>query len=126
MGLARLAFPLFLLVAAAELAAATRSPSAFVQNAIYSNRITIFSKTYCPYSMRAKRIFQDLKEDPYIVELDLREDGRNIQSVLLDLVGRHTVPQVFVNGQHIGGSDDTVNALSNGQLEKLLGLNRML
>ncbi|CAO2039882.1 unnamed protein product [Urochloa humidicola] len=121
MGLARLAFPLFLLLAAAELAAATRSPSAFVQNAIYSNRITIFSKTYCPYSMRAKRIFRDLKEDPYIVELDLREDGRNIQSVLLDLVGRHTVPQVFVNGQHVGGSDDTVNALSNGQLEKLLG-----
>ncbi|KAF0935903.1 hypothetical protein E2562_036655 [Oryza meyeriana var. granulata] len=112
----------FLLVlAVADRAAGTRSPSAFVQNAIYSNRITIFSKTYCPYSMRAKRIFRDLKESPYIVELDLREDGREIQSVLLDLVGRHTVPQVFVNGQHIGGSDDTANALSNGQLQKLLG-----
>ncbi|PUZ76804.1 hypothetical protein GQ55_1G319600 [Panicum hallii var. hallii] len=48
MALSRLAFPLFLLLAAAEFAAATRSPSAFVQNAIYSNRITIFSKTYCP------------------------------------------------------------------------------
>lgn len=33
------------------------------------------------------------------------EDGRDIQSVLLDLVGRHTVPQVFVNGQHVGGAD---------------------
>lgn len=73
------------------------------------------------YSMRAKRIFRDLKENPYIVELDLREDGREIQSVLLDLVGRHTVPQVFVNGQHVGGSDDTANAHSNGQLQKLLG-----
>ncbi|KAG2652699.1 hypothetical protein PVAP13_1NG373000 [Panicum virgatum] len=127
MAVTRLAFPLFILLAAAGVAAATRSPSAFVQNAIYSNRITIFSKTYCPYSIRAKRIFRDLKEDPYVVELDLRvytcrsEDGRDIQSVLLDLVGRHTVPQVFVNGQHVGGSDDTVNALSNGQLEKLLG-----
>ncbi|RLM78149.1 monothiol glutaredoxin-S6 [Panicum miliaceum] len=197
MALARLAFafPLFVLLAAAGFAAATRSPSAFVQNAIYSNRITIFSKTYCPhvccrgevisplvvsilvfmtknmdepefvslslgssdcnqnftpyttiymymkprcsvyssiiylseherYSIRAKHIFRDLKEDPYVVELDLREDGRDIQSVLLDLVGRHTVPQVFVNGQHVGGSDDTVNALSNGQLEKLLGKNQ--
>ncbi|CAN6238803.1 unnamed protein product [Urochloa humidicola] len=124
MALARLAFPLFVLLAVADFAASTRSPSAFVQNAIYSNRITIFSKTYCPYSMCAKRIFRDLKEDPYVVELDLREDGRDIQSVLLDLVGRHTVPQVFVNGQHIGGSDDTVNALSNGQLEKLLGKNQ--
>jgi len=71
--------------------------------------------------MRAKRIFRDLKEDPYVVELDTREDGRDIQNVLLDLVGRRTVPQVFVNGQHVGGADDTVNALSNGQLEKLLG-----
>ncbi|KAK3158594.1 hypothetical protein QOZ80_2AG0139160 [Eleusine coracana subsp. coracana] len=121
MALARLAVSIVFLLAAAELAAATRSPSAFVQNAIYSNRITIFSKTYCPYSIRAKRIFRDLKEDPYVVELDLREDGREIQSVLLDLVGRHTVPQVFVNGQHVGGSDDTANAHSNGQLKKLLG-----
>jgi glutaredoxin 3 len=48
MALVRLAFPVFFLLAAAEFAAATRSPSAFVQNAIYSNRITIFSKTYCP------------------------------------------------------------------------------
>jgi glutaredoxin 3 len=48
MVLNRLAVSVFLLVAAAKLAVATRSPSAFVQNAIYSNRITIFTKTYCP------------------------------------------------------------------------------
>lgn len=39
------------------------------------------------------------------MELDLREDGSQIQNVLLDLVGRRTVPQIFVNGKHIGGSD---------------------
>ncbi|EMS59584.1 Monothiol glutaredoxin-S6 [Triticum urartu] len=105
MSLIRIAFSLVLLLAAAESAAATRSPSAFVQNAIYSNRITIFSKSYCPYCMRTKRIFKDLNENPYVVELDLREDGRDIQGVLLDLVGRNTVPQVFVNGHHVGGSD---------------------
>lgn len=33
------------------------------------------------------------------------DDGGRIQEVLLDLVGRSTVPQVFVNGKHIGGSD---------------------
>ncbi|KAF7090218.1 hypothetical protein CFC21_093007 [Triticum aestivum] len=121
MSLIRIAFSLVLLLAAAESVAATRSPSAFVQNAIYSNRITIFSKSYCPYCMRAKRIFKDLNEDPYVVELDLREDGREIQGVLLDLVGRNTVPQVFVYGHHVGGSDDTKTALSDGQLQKLLG-----
>lgn len=33
------------------------------------------------------------------------DDGTQIQNVLLDLVGRSTVPQIFVNGKHIGGSD---------------------
>ncbi|KAF6156183.1 hypothetical protein GIB67_008000 [Kingdonia uniflora] len=72
------------------------------------------------YSMRAKRIFNELSEEPYVVELDLRDDGSQIQNVLLDLVGQRTVPQVFINGKHIGGSDDTKAALLDGQLQKLL------
>ncbi|XP_020997840.1 glutaredoxin-C3 isoform X1 [Arachis duranensis] len=131
---------------------ASNSVSAFVQNAIYSNRITIFSKSYCPYCLRAKRTFADLNEHPFVVELDLRgillfihsfihsfilslsicrlmlqsvfffyvDDGSQIQSVLLDLVGRSTVPQVFVNGKHIGGSDDLRAAAQSGELQKLL------
>lgn len=101
-------------------AVASNSPSAFVQTAIYSNRITIFSKSYCPYSLRAKRIFSKLNEQPYVVELDLRDDGYQIQNVLLDLVGRQTVPQVFVNGKHVGGCDDLQMAVENGQLHDLL------
>ncbi|KAL3527163.1 hypothetical protein ACH5RR_011819 [Cinchona calisaya] len=99
---------------------ASNSPSAFVQNAIYSNKITIFSKSYCPYSLRAKRIFSELREKPFVVELDLRDDGYQIQNVLLDLVGRRTVPQVFVNGKHVGGCDDLQVAVKNGQLQNLL------
>ncbi|WOL10065.1 monothiol glutaredoxin-S6 [Canna indica] len=70
-------------------------------------------KSSCPceissiklYSLRAKRVFSELQEKPFVVELDLRDDGGEIQDVLLDLVGRRTVPQVFINSQHIGGSD---------------------
>uniref|UniRef100_A0A1D1ZB56 Monothiol glutaredoxin-S6 n=1 Tax=Anthurium amnicola TaxID=1678845 RepID=A0A1D1ZB56_9ARAE len=113
---------LFLLAALAPGSAlALNSAAAFVQNAVYSNKIAIFSKSYCPYSLRAKRVFGELHEKPFVVELDLRDDGREIQNVLLDLVGQHTVPQVFVNGKHVGGSDDTLNALASGQLQKLLG-----
>ncbi|CAH9067509.1 unnamed protein product [Cuscuta europaea] len=103
-----------------ERALASKSPSAFVQNVIYSNKIAIFSKSYCPYSMRAKHIFHELKELPFVVELDLRDDGNHIQDVLLDLVGHRTVPQIFVNGKHVGGSDDLYNAVENGQLKSLL------
>ncbi|KDO71075.1 hypothetical protein CISIN_1g032253mg [Citrus sinensis] len=51
---------------------ADHSVSAFVQNSIFSNKIVIFSKSYCPYCLRAKRIFADLNEQPFVVELDLR------------------------------------------------------
>nr|XP_023880322.1 glutaredoxin-C3 isoform X1 [Quercus suber]POE75853.1 glutaredoxin-c3 [Quercus suber] len=99
---------------------ASTSASAFVQNVIYSNKIAFFSKSYCPYCLRAKGILSELHEQPFVVELDLRDDGAEIQDVLLDLVGRHTVPQIFVNGKHIGGSDDLKAAVQSGQLQKLL------
>ncbi|CAI0459773.1 unnamed protein product [Linum tenue] len=112
--------PLLLLLV--EDAKASNSASGFVQNVIYSNRIVIFSKSYFPFSVRAKRILKKLNEKPFIVELDLRDDGSQIQDVLLEEVGRRTVPQVFVNGKHIGGSDDLSSSLSlrSGQLQKLL------
>ncbi|THG00258.1 hypothetical protein TEA_026284 [Camellia sinensis var. sinensis] len=108
------------LVSGPKQALASNSATAFVQNVIYSNKIAIFSKSYCPYSLRAKRIFSELNEKPFVVELDLRDDGYKIQDVLLDQVGRHTVPQVFVNGKHVGGSDDLKTAVQNGQLQNLL------
>ncbi|XP_038996585.1 glutaredoxin-C3-like [Hibiscus syriacus] len=92
----------------------------FVQNVIFSNKIVIFSKSYCPYCLRAKRIFSEQNEKPYVVELDLRDDGGKIQYVLLDLIGRSTVPQVFVNDKYIGGSDDLRAAVDDGTLQRLL------
>ncbi|XP_039037179.1 glutaredoxin-C3-like [Hibiscus syriacus] len=97
----------------------------FVQNAIFSIKIVMFSKSYCRYCLRAKRIFSELNEKPYAVEHDLRDDGGKIQYVLLDLIGRSTVPQVFVNGKHIGGSDDLRAAIDDGTLKRLLAVTLM-
>ncbi|KAE8662873.1 Monothiol glutaredoxin-S6 [Hibiscus syriacus] len=71
------------------------------------------------YCLRAKRILSELNEKPYVVELDLRDEGGKIQYVL-DLVGRSTVPQVFVNGKYIGGSDGLGAAVDNSTLQRLL------
>ncbi|KAI3704529.1 hypothetical protein L1987_74752 [Smallanthus sonchifolius] len=120
-GVLVLRISLLLLILAPEKVVASKSPSAFVQTAIYSNKIVIFSKSYCPHCRRAKRVFSELKEQPYVVELDLRDDGYKIQDVLLDLVGRRTVPQIFVNGKHVGGADDLEVAVRNGVLQDLLG-----
>lgn len=67
-------------------------------------------------------MFRELDQVPYVVELDEREDGWSIQTALGEIVGRRTVPQVFINGKHLGGSDDTVDAYESGELAKLLGV----
>lgn len=36
---------------------------------------------------------------------------------------RHTVPQIFIDSQHIGGSDDLVAAKRSGKLKELLKAN---
>jgi glutaredoxin 3 len=100
--------------------AATRQEK-FVKTTISNNKIAIFSKSYCPYCARAKNVFKELNVTPYVVELDLRDDGGEIQQALSILVGRRTVPQVFIDGKHIGGSDDTLEAYQSGQLSKLVG-----
>ncbi|TVU08409.1 hypothetical protein EJB05_41813 [Eragrostis curvula] len=100
------------------------SPKSFVKSTVKAHDVVIFSKSYCPYCRRAKAVFQELhlKKQPYVVELDQREDGGEIQDALLDIVGKRTVPQVFINGKHLGGSDDTVEAYESGKLAKLLNI----
>ncbi|CAL9194974.1 unnamed protein product [Musa hybrid cultivar] len=95
---------------------------AFVKKTVSSHDIVIFSKSYCPYCRKAKAVFKELKKEPYVVELDQREDGSEIQDALSEMVGRRTVPQVFIQGKHLGGSDDTVEAYESGKLLTLIGI----
>ena len=48
------------------------------------------------------------------------EDGAEIQDALLQKSGQKTVPNVYVNGTHVGGHDNTVEASTNGHLQFLL------
>jgi glutaredoxin len=77
--------------------------------------VLIFSKTYCPYSKKAKGILLDkytIDPPPYVVELDEHPLGAAIQDRLAVLTGRRTVPNIMVNGKSIGGGDD-ITALDN-------------
>lgn len=78
--------------------------------------IIIFSKSYCPFSKKAKHILLDLyaiTPPPYVVELDQHELGSALQDALQRSTGRRTVPNVLINGKSIGGGDD-VEALHMG------------
>jgi thioredoxin reductase (NADPH) len=52
--------------------------------------------------------------------LSFPEDGAEIQDALLQKSGQKTVPNVFINGSHVGGCDNTMEAHQTGRLQFLL------
>lgn len=89
----------------------------------------IFSKSYCPYCIGAKDLFDDINVNYKALELNDHKDGESIQKVLAELTQQNTVPNIFVNQQHIGGSDALKSALASGKLAKILkeaGINAKL
>ena len=80
--------------------------------------IIIYSKDPCPYCVRAKmllqrkgRVFKEIKvTNEKIMEEMLKKSG-----------GMKTVPQIFINGRHVGGCDDLYTLEAKGELDKLLG-----
>ncbi|KZV88350.1 glutaredoxin [Exidia glandulosa HHB12029] len=97
---------------------------ASARRALQSHPVVVFSKTYCPYSRRAKDLLASFKLDPppLVFELDTREDGKAIQDALHRLTGRATVPNVIVGpaGESIGGSDDLAALHAAGELLPVL------
>ena len=84
--------------------------------------VVVFSKTYCPYSKRAKNLLGSLKlsPEPFIVEVDLRDDADTVKALLLRLTGHGTFPNVIVTNKSIGGSDDLAHLHEINQLIPLL------
>ena len=80
--------------------------SALVEKLILDNFIVVFSKSYCPYCVTAKRLLTSLKQEFLAVELDQRDDGNDIQTYLHKKTGQRTVPNIFINQKHIGGCSD--------------------
>lgn len=76
---------------------------------VRSHLVIIFSKSYCPFSKKAKSILlgqYEITPKPFVVELDQHPIGSDLQDLLLESTGRRTVPNVLVNGKSIGGGDD--------------------
>ncbi|KAH8676271.1 thioredoxin-like protein [Xylariales sp. PMI_506] len=81
--------------------------------------VIIFSKTYCPFSKRAKALLLEkysIDPAPYVVELDVHDMGKELQDELELMTGRKTVPNIMINGMSLGGSDDIALMDSRGTL----------
>jgi glutaredoxin 3 len=96
----------------------TDSPMDFVKSEIASEKVVVFSKSFCPFCKSTKSLFEDNKVDAKIIELNEMDNGNDIQDALQELSGQRTVPNVFINGEHIGGNSDVQAAWSAGELQK--------
>ncbi|KAJ9606560.1 hypothetical protein H2200_008568 [Cladophialophora chaetospira] len=111
-----------------------------LQMILKKSPIIIFSKSFCPYSKRAKELLlhtYTISPAPYVVELDHMTEavprphdgedddntphttlGRKLQDLLATLTGRRTVPNIMINAQSLGGSDDIAKMDAEGTLEE--------
>jgi len=81
-------------------------------------KVEIYTKLLCPYCTRAKRLLED-KGQPF-EEYDITMGGPKRAEMLERSGGGYTVPQIFIDGRHIGGSDELVALDRAGKLDPLL------
>lgn len=80
-----------------------------MNNILKQSPVIIFSKSYCPYSKKAKHILLEkyrIVPEPFVVELDIEPLGPKLQDLLQHMTGRRTVPNILLVGKSIGGGDD--------------------
>ena len=78
----------------------------------------IYTKHYCGFCVRAKALLAAKGAD--YTEIDVTNDPA-LQAEMWERSGRRTVPQIFINGRHIGGYDDLAALDAEGALDPLLG-----
>lgn len=83
-------------------------------------KIEIYTKAYCGYCYRAKRLL-DEKGVEY-AEYDITLGGAKAEEMRNRAPGAMTVPQIFIDDKPIGGSDDLSALDRAGKLDALLGL----
>jgi glutaredoxin 3 len=82
-------------------------------------KIEVYSTAVCPYCVAAKNLLKSKGLQWEEVRVDANPAQRDL--MLQRSGGRRTVPQIFINDQHVGGYDDLVAADRSGKLKQLLG-----
>lgn len=80
-------------------------------------RIVMYATSWCPYCARARRLLQSKGAGFEEIDLDQQPDAR---AEMITRSGRRTVPQIFIDDTHIGGSDDLDALDASGGLDPLL------
>ena len=83
-------------------------------------KIVMYSKTTCPYCHRAESVLREhgVTDDDFdLIQIDIEQSRRD---EMIERAQRSTVPQIFIDGKHIGGCDDLIALDRAGGLDPLL------
>ncbi len=81
-------------------------------------KVEIYTKFMCPYCARALRLLAS--KNVAVDETDITMSAEQRGVMIARANGHTTVPQIFINGRHIGGSDDLAALEAAGDLDPLL------
>jgi len=84
-------------------------------------KVEMYTTGWCPYCARAKALLE--KKGVAFAEISLDEEpGRRDE--MIRRAHRTSVPQIFIDGEHIGGSDELAALDRAGKLDPKLGIAR--
>jgi glutaredoxin 3 len=81
-------------------------------------KVEVYTKAFCPYCARAMHLLAS--KNIAVEEFDITMGGPKRAEMLARSNGRTTVPQIFIDGHHVGGSDDLAALEAAGKLDPLL------
>lgn len=81
-------------------------------------KVEIYTSPFCGYCHRAKALLRQKGVD--FTEFDVMADGAKRKEMMTRSNGGRTVPQIFIDERHIGGSDDLYALDAKGELDPLL------
>ncbi|MEQ9123308.1 MAG: glutaredoxin 3 [Alphaproteobacteria bacterium] len=84
-------------------------------------KVEVYSSMWCPFCYRAKKLLSD--KGVAFEEIDVDGDPKVRESMRERSGGRYTVPQIFINGVGVGGSDDLAALERAGKLDAMLASN---
>jgi len=87
---------------------------------IIASQIEIYTKAFCGYCTRAKYLLE--QKGVEFEEYDITMGGPKREEMMERAPGARTVPQIFIDNQLVGGSDELATLERDGKLDAMLGL----
>jgi glutaredoxin 3 len=81
-------------------------------------RVIVYSQPFCGYCSAAKRLLEG--KGAAFTEIDVMAEAGRRSEMIERSGGRRTVPQIFIDGRHVGGYDDLSALDRSGELDRLL------